>query len=190
MLTGLNGKPISTSILGSRTVAKTSICPHLRAQYTEVFGLVQELKFHLEDIYCIELRKGFKRSSPESEPETTPHKLKRPRITNRPDPEMESEACIKQEYPFMDEAAKLYSRIGTHRGNRLLFRSGQRVQRQHQSGRRIHVIAVPGRRHHPRIATKMTRSIPDFALKRHLHLCGQACLRITTTTTTTTRPRC
>ncbi|KAI9752223.1 MAG: hypothetical protein M1835_001112 [Candelina submexicana] len=90
--------------------SKTLICPHPRVQCTEAFESVQEFKFHLQDVHCVVPGKGFKRSSPESEPDTRPRKFKRPRETNRPDPEMETEVHVKQEYHFMDEAVKLQSR--------------------------------------------------------------------------------
>ena len=71
---------------------------------------MQELKFHLQDIHCVELRKGCKRSSPESEVDTRPRKIKSPGDASRPNLNIESEAYIKQEYKFVDEAAKLWSR--------------------------------------------------------------------------------
>jgi hypothetical protein len=89
---------------------KLPTCRHPRVQCAEVFASVQELKFHLQDIHCVELGKGLKRSSPESEVDTRPRKIRRPGDTNVTDIDIETEVRIKQEYQFVDEAAKLRSR--------------------------------------------------------------------------------
>ena len=90
--------------------SKASICPHPRTQCTEAFESVQEFKFHLQDVHCVVPGKGLKRSSPESDPDTKPRKFRRPLETNLSDINMEIEVRIKQEYQFVDEAAKLRSR--------------------------------------------------------------------------------
>lgn len=77
------------------------MCPHPQGWCADAFESVQELKFHLQDVHCVELRKGCKRSSPDSEVDTRPRKIKSPGDANR------HEACVKQEYKFVDEAAKL-----------------------------------------------------------------------------------
>ncbi|KAL8880142.1 MAG: hypothetical protein Q9192_008083 [Flavoplaca navasiana] len=80
------------------------MCPHPRRQCADAFKSVQELKFPLQDVHCVELRKGCKRSSPETELDIRPRKIKSLGYANR------HEACVKQEYKFVDEAAKLWSR--------------------------------------------------------------------------------
>ena len=55
---------------------------------------MQHLKFHLQDVHCIELRKGCKRPSPENEADPRSRKI---RIS----------ADVKPEYKFVDEAAKI-----------------------------------------------------------------------------------
>jgi hypothetical protein len=84
--------------------SKVPMCPHPRGQCADAFKSAQELKFHLQDVHCVELRKGCKRSSPESEVDTRPRKIKSPVYANP------HEACVKQEYKFVDKAANLWSR--------------------------------------------------------------------------------
>lgn len=55
---------------------KAPICPHPRGLCVDAFQSVQELKFHLQDVHCVELKEECKRSSPESEGGTKLRKLK------------------------------------------------------------------------------------------------------------------
>lgn len=80
---------------------KASMCSHPQRRCADTFESVQELKYHLQDVHCVELRKGCKRFSPDSEVNTGLRKIKSPGDTNR------HEACVKQEYKFVNEAAKL-----------------------------------------------------------------------------------
>ena len=84
--------------------SEAPMCPHSRWQCADAFQSVQELEFHLQDVHCVELRKECKRSSPESEGDTRPRKIKCSNHANRHSP------CFKQEYKFVDEAAKVWSR--------------------------------------------------------------------------------
>lgn len=86
---------------------KTPICPHPRTQCTEAFSSMQDLKFHLQDVHCIELRRGCKRPSPESEGDPGSRKV---RISGDVQPrgsDLRTAADIKPEYKFVDEAAKM-----------------------------------------------------------------------------------
>src|SRR2546423_1280858 len=80
------------------------MCPHPRELCTDAFESVHELKFQPQDVHYVVLRKGYKRSSPESEVELRPRKIKSIGDANGHD------ACFKQEYKFVDEAAKLWIR--------------------------------------------------------------------------------
>jgi hypothetical protein len=74
----------------------------------EAFESVQELRFHLRGVHCLELTKGFKRSKPEGEVATKPRNVNRANDTSRHCPDMEADTCPKQEYKFVDKAAKLW----------------------------------------------------------------------------------
>lgn len=55
---------------------KTPMCPHPRTQCTEAFSSMQDLKFDLQDVHCIELRKGCKRPSPENKADPRSRKVR------------------------------------------------------------------------------------------------------------------
>ena len=76
-------------------------------QCTEVFKSVQELKFHLQNIHCVELERELKQFSSESEVDTKPRKIRRPENINVTDIDMKTEVCIKQKYQFVNEVTKL-----------------------------------------------------------------------------------
>lgn len=78
-------------------------------QCTEVFKSVQELKFHLQNIHCIELERELKQFSSKSEVDTRSHKIRCSENINVTDIDMKTEVHIKQKYQFVNEAAKLQS---------------------------------------------------------------------------------
>lgn len=79
---------------------KTAVCPHPQTQCDKAFRSLQELKFHLQDVHCVKLRKGHKRSSLESEQDTKPRKIKSA---------ARDELCVQLQYKFVDEGGKLWS---------------------------------------------------------------------------------
>lgn len=68
---------------------------------------MQELRFHLRGVHCLKLTKRFKRSKPDDEVATKPRNVNRASDASRHCPGMEADTCPKQEYKFVDEAAKL-----------------------------------------------------------------------------------
>ena len=68
--------------MGNLGCYKVPICPHPRPQCDEPFESEQELKFHLQDVHCYELMKGFKRLNLENEVDAEPHEGKKARDTN------------------------------------------------------------------------------------------------------------
>jgi hypothetical protein len=86
---------------------KTLTCRYPRTQCTEAYPFMQELKFHLHDVHCVDLRKGCKRSSPDGDADPKPPKTRISGDAQRCDLYPWSAAGIKQEYKFVDEAAKL-----------------------------------------------------------------------------------
>lgn len=91
-------KPNNTKILK---------CQYPRTQCAEGYPSIQDLKFHLQNVHCVDLRRGCKRSSPDRDANPRHLKTKRLGIAPIQDPDLESAAGIKQEYKFVDEAAKL-----------------------------------------------------------------------------------
>lgn len=85
------------------------VCPHPRTQCTESFESMQELKYHLVNVHCVELKKGSKRSSPENEVHTRPPKVKRTSSIALRNYKMEVEAYRKQGYKFVNEGTKFWS---------------------------------------------------------------------------------
>jgi len=51
---------------------KATKCPHPRPKCVEDFTSILELKFHLQDVHCIEFTKEIKRQRWDSEEETMP----------------------------------------------------------------------------------------------------------------------
>lgn len=69
---------------------------------------MQELKFHLQDVHCIELRRGVKQFSSGTQADR-PCKVKSLIDSDKPILEFLSGAGPKYEYKFVDETAKLWS---------------------------------------------------------------------------------
>lgn len=68
---------------------------------------MQDLKFHLQDVHCIELRKGYKRPSPESEVDPGSRKVRISGDVQLHGSDLRTAADVKPEYKFVDEAAKM-----------------------------------------------------------------------------------
>ena len=68
---------------------------------------MQNLKFHLQDVHCVDLRRGCKRSSPDFDADPRPVKTGMSGDAQRRDSDPLSSNGIKQEYKFVDEAARL-----------------------------------------------------------------------------------
>jgi len=68
-------------------------------QCTEVFELMQELMFHLQNLHCVELEKELKQFSSKSKVDTRSRKIRRSENINVID--------INIKYHFVNEAAKL-----------------------------------------------------------------------------------
>jgi hypothetical protein len=90
-------------------VSKALQCLHPRVQCGKVFKSAQELSFYLQDVHCVELTKGLKRSRVEDEAGTKPSKVKRASGANSHGSGTETGAYHKQEFKFVDEAAKLWN---------------------------------------------------------------------------------
>jgi hypothetical protein len=73
------------------------------------FESEQKLKFHLQDVHCYELRKGFKRLNLKDEVDAEPYEGKRARDIDRYGPNMKFDAYRNQEFKFVDERPKLCS---------------------------------------------------------------------------------
>ncbi len=67
---------------------KATKCTHPRRKCVDAFPSVLEIKFHLQDIYYIELTKGAKRRRSGGEVETIPALRKRSRQTKDRDPDV------------------------------------------------------------------------------------------------------
>ena len=87
--------------------ANTLTCRYPRTQCAEECPSIQDLKFHLQNIHCVDLKRGCKRSSPDRDTNHRHLKTKRLGVGPRQDSDLGSAAGIKQEYKFIDEAAKL-----------------------------------------------------------------------------------
>jgi hypothetical protein len=86
----------------------TPKCPSQRPQCAEAFESEQELKFHLQDVHCFELMKGFKRLNLEDEADVKPSEVKKARA-NHHGPDMKTDPSSNQELKFVDETAKLWN---------------------------------------------------------------------------------
>ena len=100
---------------GELGAAKLLTCPHPRTQCILAFLFMQDLKFHLQDAHCVEIRKGRKRSSPENEAGPRPRKIRVSGDAQRLDPDLQATASVKQEYKFVDEAAKVFAPVTSRR---------------------------------------------------------------------------
>lgn len=87
---------------------KTSKCPSQRPQRAEAFESEHELKFHLQNVRCFELMKGFKRRNLEDEADVKPREVKKARA-NLHGPDMKTDPSSNQELKFVDETAKLWN---------------------------------------------------------------------------------
>jgi len=94
---------------------KATKCPHPRPKCVDAFQSVLELKFHLQDVHCIELTKGTKRRRSGSEVDTMPARRKRSRQTKDHDLDMKLDMWPQFTYEFVDETTKLCGQasIGT-----------------------------------------------------------------------------
>ena len=88
---------------------KANRCPHPRPKCVDAFQSVLEMKFHLQDVHCIEVSKGVKRRKSLSEEEPMPVRRKRSRQSNNHDPNAELESGPRFTYKFVDETTKLCS---------------------------------------------------------------------------------
>ena len=86
---------------------KATKCPHPRPKCVKAFPSVLEMKFHLQDVHCIEFTKGVKRRRSGSEPETMPAWKKRSRQTNDHDHDVKLDTWPQLTYAFVDETTKL-----------------------------------------------------------------------------------
>ncbi|KAL2056550.1 hypothetical protein ABVK25_002944 [Lepraria finkii] len=84
-------------------------CPHPRPKCVDAFPSVLEMKFHLQDVHCIELTKKTKRRRSRSEVETMPARRKNLRRTK----DVKLDSCPQSPYEFVDETTKLCSQYGT-----------------------------------------------------------------------------
>jgi hypothetical protein len=89
-------------------VSEVPKCPHPRAQCSEAFKSAQELRFHLQDVHYAKPTKGLKRSSVEHEAGSKPFKVKRASSANPRSSGTETDAYHKQEFKFIDNAAKMW----------------------------------------------------------------------------------
>jgi hypothetical protein len=70
------------------------------------------MKFHLQDVHCIEFTKGVKRGRSGSEPETMPARKKRSRQTKDHDQDVKLDTWPQFTYAFVDETTKLCGKHG------------------------------------------------------------------------------
>jgi len=93
--------------------SKAPKCPHPRARCVEAFQSVLEMKFHLQDVHCIESTKRVKRRRSSSELEPQPHRRKRARRIKDHDPDVKLDTWPQLTYDFVDETEKLCDQHGT-----------------------------------------------------------------------------
>lgn len=117
--------------------------------------------FNPQDVHCVVLRKGYKRSSPKSEVDTRPRKIKSIGDANGHD------ACFKQGYKFVDEAAKLWIRETSTKSTASSVSS--KGSTPMPDWRRIWPKVISTRRLNLPAAMDLTRSVQDFSLERHSH---------------------
>lgn len=68
---------------------------------------MQDLKFHLQDVHCVNLRRGCKRSSPDFDADPIPVKTRMSGDAQRRDSDPLLSTGIKREFKFVDESPKL-----------------------------------------------------------------------------------
>ena len=94
---------------------KATNCAHLRQKCVDAFPSVLELKFHLQDVHCIELTKGIKRRRSNSEVDATPARRKRSRKSEDHDSDVKLDSWPQSTYEFVDETTNLCGRQGPGR---------------------------------------------------------------------------
>jgi hypothetical protein len=87
---------------------KATKCPHPRLKCVDAFQSVLEMKFHLQDVHCIDFTKGIKRRRSGSEVEFEPDRRKRSRRTKDHDLDVKLQTWPQFTYKFVDETTKLY----------------------------------------------------------------------------------
>lgn len=89
---------------------KATKCTHPRQKCIDAFPSVLELKFHLQDVHCIELTKGIKRRRSTNQADTMPARRKRSRMSKDRDPDVKVDMWAQLTYEFVDETTTLCSR--------------------------------------------------------------------------------
>ncbi|KAI9800690.1 MAG: hypothetical protein M1825_004012 [Sarcosagium campestre] len=89
---------------------KATQCPHPRRKCVDAFPSVPELKFHLQDVHCIELTKGIKRRRSASGVDTMSPRRKRSRKSEDRSPDAKVDMWSQLTYDFVDETTTLCSR--------------------------------------------------------------------------------
>jgi len=92
---------------------KATKCTHSRRQCVDAFPFVLEMKFHLQDVHCIELTKEAKRRESGDEMETMPAPRKRSRQTKDYDADVKLDFWPQFPYEFVDETTKLCEQHAT-----------------------------------------------------------------------------
>lgn len=90
--------------------SKATKCTHPRQKCIDAFPSVLELKFHLQDVHCIELTKGIKRRRSTNQADTMPARRKRSRMSKDRDPDVKVDMWAQLTYEFVDETTTLCSR--------------------------------------------------------------------------------
>lgn len=86
---------------------------HPQQKCVDAFPSVLELKFHLQDVYCIELTKGIKRRRSTSGVDTMSPRRKRSRKSEDHDPDVKPDSWPQSIYKFVDKTTKLCGQHGT-----------------------------------------------------------------------------
>ena len=89
---------------------KATKCSHPRQKCVDAFPSVLELKFHLQDVHCIEFTKGIKRRRSTSGVDTMSPRRKRARIGKDRDPDVKVDIWPQSTYEFVDETVTLSRR--------------------------------------------------------------------------------
>lgn len=99
----------SSDLTVCQTILRISFRLNSRCHYSTntVDGKSQDLKFHLQDVHCVDLRRGCKRSSPDFDADPRTLKTRISGEAWRRDSDPLPSIGIKQEYKFVDEAAKI-----------------------------------------------------------------------------------
>ena len=92
---------------------KATKCLHPRPKCVDAFPSFLEMKFHLQNVHCIEFTKGVKRRRSSSKVDTMPARKKRSRQTKDHNPDMKVDMWPQFTYEFVDETMKLCGRHST-----------------------------------------------------------------------------